>query len=76
MFLGDALLTAAYILNRVPSQSVSSTPYELLKSKKPNLEHLHPWGSASFVHSTTHKYEKLGPKARKHVFIKYSDSSK
>ena len=26
---GDALLTAAYILNRVPSQFVSSTPYEL-----------------------------------------------
>ena len=28
-FWGDALLTAAYILNRVPSKSVSATPYEL-----------------------------------------------
>jgi transposase InsO family protein len=28
-FWGDALLTAVYILNRVPSKSVSSTPYEL-----------------------------------------------
>ena len=28
-FWGDALLTTAYILNCVPSQSVSSTPYEL-----------------------------------------------
>ena len=28
-FWGDALLTAAYILNQVPSKSVSSTPYEL-----------------------------------------------
>jgi transposase InsO family protein len=37
-FWGDTLLTAAYILNRVPSQSVSSTPYELWKGKKPNLE--------------------------------------
>uniref|UniRef100_A0A2N9EKF5 Integrase catalytic domain-containing protein n=1 Tax=Fagus sylvatica TaxID=28930 RepID=A0A2N9EKF5_FAGSY len=53
-FWGDALLTAAYILNRVPFQSVSSTPYELWKGKKPNLEHLRPWGSASFVHSTAH----------------------
>uniref|UniRef100_A0A2N9GH76 Integrase catalytic domain-containing protein n=1 Tax=Fagus sylvatica TaxID=28930 RepID=A0A2N9GH76_FAGSY len=75
-FLGDALLTAAYILNRVPSQSVSSTPYELWKGEKPNLEHLRPWGSAGFVHSTTHKYGKLGPRARKHIFIRYSDSSK
>uniref|UniRef100_A0A2N9F6S1 Integrase catalytic domain-containing protein n=1 Tax=Fagus sylvatica TaxID=28930 RepID=A0A2N9F6S1_FAGSY len=75
-FWGDALLTAAYILNRVPSQSVSSTPYELWKGQKPNLEHLRPWGSAGFVHSTAHKYGKLGPRARKHIFIRYSDSSK
>uniref|UniRef100_A0A2N9EJK6 CCHC-type domain-containing protein n=1 Tax=Fagus sylvatica TaxID=28930 RepID=A0A2N9EJK6_FAGSY len=75
-FWGDALLTAAYILNRVPSQSVSSTPYELWKGEKPNLEHLRPWGSAGFVHSTAHKYGKLGPRARKHIFIRYSDSSK
>jgi hypothetical protein len=75
-FWGDALLTATYILNHVPSQSVSSTPYELWKGKKPNLEHLRPWGSAGFVHNTTHKYGKLGPKARKHIFIRYFDSSK
>jgi hypothetical protein len=75
-FWGDALLTAAYILNRVPSQSVSSTPYELWKGEKPNLEHLHPWGSASFVHNTTHKYGKLSPRARKHIFIRYSNSLK
>ena len=41
-FWGDALLTTAYILNKVPSQSVSSTPYELWHGKKPNLEHLRP----------------------------------
>ncbi|KAL0342871.1 UNVERIFIED_CONTAM: Copia protein [Sesamum angustifolium] len=37
-FWGDAILTAAYILNRVPSKSVHSTPYELWHGKKPNLE--------------------------------------
>uniref|UniRef100_A0A2N9IVG1 CCHC-type domain-containing protein n=1 Tax=Fagus sylvatica TaxID=28930 RepID=A0A2N9IVG1_FAGSY len=58
------------------AESVSSTPYELWKGEKPNLEHLHPWGSAGFVHSTAHKYGKLGPRARKHIFIRYSDSSK
>jgi hypothetical protein len=75
-FWGDALLTATYILNRVPSQSVSSTPYEFWKGEKPNLEHLRLWGSAGFVHRTTHKYGKLGPRAKKHIFIRYSDSSK
>jgi hypothetical protein len=28
-FWGDVLLTTVYNLNRVPSKSVSSTPYEL-----------------------------------------------
>ena len=41
-YWGDALLTAAYILNRVPSKSVSSTPYELWTGKKPDLNNLRP----------------------------------
>ena len=41
-FLGDALLIAAYILNRVPSKSISSTPYELWNGEKPNLGNLYP----------------------------------
>ena len=75
-FWGDALLIVAYILNRVHSQLVSSTSYELWKGEKPNLEHLCPWGFAGFVHSTTHKYGKLGPRVRKHIFIRYSVSAR
>ena len=41
-FWGDALLITAYILNRVPSKSVSSTLYELWNGEKPNLGNLHP----------------------------------
>ena len=36
-----ALKTVAYLLNRVPSKVVSTTPYELWIGKKPNLRHLH-----------------------------------
>ena len=60
----------------MPSQSISSTPYELWHSKKPNLEHLRPWGSVGCVHITNHKYRKLGPRARKHTFIRYPEGSK
>ncbi|XP_075669835.1 uncharacterized protein LOC142639561 [Castanea sativa] len=66
-FWGDALLTAAYILNRVPSKSVPTTP-----GAKSNLENLQPWGCVGFVHSTSHKYRKLGPRASKKIFIRYS----
>ena len=48
-FWGDALLSAAYILNRVPSKSVTSTPYELWIGRKPVLDHLRLWGLAGYV---------------------------
>ena len=38
---GEALKTAAYILNQVPCKSVSKTPYELWSQKKPSLRHFH-----------------------------------
>ncbi|KAF7113365.1 hypothetical protein RHSIM_RhsimUnG0133700 [Rhododendron simsii] len=75
-FWGDALLTAAYVFNRVPSKSVSSTPYELWNGEKPNLEGLRPWGTTGHVHNTSHKHGKLGPRANKCVFIRYSEHSK
>ena len=36
-----ALMTTAYLLNRVPSKAFSTTPYELWTGKKPSLMHLH-----------------------------------
>ena len=48
--------------------------YEMVQN--PNLENLRPWGCTSNVHNTSHRYGKLGPKANKNVFIRYSDYSK
>jgi transposase InsO family protein len=41
-FLDDALLTVVYILNHVPSKSISSTPYELWNNRKSDLSNLRP----------------------------------
>ena len=38
-FWGYALETAIFILNNVPSKSVSKTPYELWKGRKGSLRH-------------------------------------
>ena len=73
---GDALLTATYILNRVPSKTVPLTPYELWNNVKPNLGNLCPWGCAGFVHNQSHKFGKLGLRANKHIFIRYCENSK
>lgn len=42
-FWGDALLTIAYILNRVPSKSMSSTSYELWIDNKLELAYFRPY---------------------------------
>ena len=70
------MLIAAYILNYVPSKLVPTTLYELWIGAKPNLENLRPRGCVGFVHSTSHKYGKLGPRASKKILIRYSESSK
>jgi hypothetical protein len=40
----EALKTAAYLLNRVPSKVAPKTPFELWTGRKPSLRHLHVWG--------------------------------
>ena len=75
-YWGDALLTATYVLNRVPSKFVTTTPYELWTSRKSNISHLRPWACAAYVHNTSSKYGKLGPRGKKNIFVRYPEVSK
>ena len=75
-YWGDALLTATYILNRVPSKSIQSTPYELWTGRKPELGNMRPWGSAAYVHNASHEHGKLGPRGKKCIFVRYFEHSK
>jgi hypothetical protein len=75
-FLGDALLTVVYILNRVPSKSISSTPYELWNNRKPDLSNLRHCECVAFVHDMSHQHDKLGPRDKKSIFIRYSEHFK
>src|SRR5215216_3397427 len=68
-FWGYALETAAFTLNRVPSKSVETTPYELWFSKKPKLSFLKVWGCDAYVKKL--QPDKLEPKSEKCVFIGY-----
>nr|GEV91722.1 zinc finger, CCHC-type [Tanacetum cinerariifolium] len=47
--VGEALLTAYYILNRVPSKRSSKTPYELGNQRTPKLDYLRIWGCRASV---------------------------
>ena len=75
-FWGDALLTVTYILNRVPSKSVATTPYELWMGRKPEISYLRPWGCAGYVHDLSSKFGKLGARGKKCIFIRYPEHFK
>ena len=75
-YWGDTLLTTSHVLNQVPSKFVSSTPYELWNNRKPDPSNLWPWRSMAYVHNPSHKYEKLGHRGRKCIFIRYNEHSK
>ena len=48
-FWGYALKTAAFTLNRAPSKSVETTPYELWFGKKPKLSFLKAWSCDAYM---------------------------
>ncbi|XP_019257602.1 PREDICTED: uncharacterized protein LOC109235802 [Nicotiana attenuata] len=75
-YWGDALLTATFVLNRVPTKSVTITPYELWTGRQPDMSVLRPWGCAAYTHDSSHKYGKLGPRGKKCIFIRYSETLK
>ena len=37
---GEAILTANYLLNKVPKKKAEKTPYELWKGRKPSYKYL------------------------------------
>ena len=66
-FWGYALETAAFTINRAPSKSVETTPYELWFSNEPKLSFLKVWGCNAYVKKFQH--DKLKPKSEKCIFI-------
>ena len=67
-FWGYALETAAFTLNRAPSKSVETTPYELWFGEKPKLS-FKVWGCGAYVKKL--QPDKPEPKSEKCVFIGY-----
>ena len=66
--------TAAYILNMVPSKSVSETPYELWKGCKGSLRHFRIWGCPA--HVLVQNPKKLKRRSKLCLFVGYSKETK
>ena len=72
----DALKTAVYILNRVPTKVVPKTPFEIWKGWKPSLRHMRVWGCPSEVRIYNPHEKKLNPRTLSGFFIGYAKTSK
>ena len=72
----EALKTTIHILNRVPSKSVSKTPYELWTGKEPSLNYLRVWGCLAEAKVFNLDTEKLDSKTVSCHFIGYPEKSK
>ncbi|KAM1649269.1 hypothetical protein ACFX14_010564 [Malus domestica] len=73
---GEAVKTANYLLNKVPSKAVESTPFELWTTRTPSLNHLHIWGCAAEAKVYNPKGRKLDPKTASCFFVGYAERSK
>ncbi|KAL5562820.1 hypothetical protein UlMin_032567 [Ulmus minor] len=73
---GEALKTAAYILNRVPTKAAAKTPYELWTGQKPSLKHFHIWGCPAEARPYKPHEKKLDSKTVSSYFIGYAERSR
>ena len=73
---GEALKTAAYILNRMPTKATAKTPYELWTGQKPSLKHFHIWGCPAEARPYRPQEKKLDSKTISSYFIGYSERSR
>ena len=72
----EALKTAVYILNRVPTKEVSKTQFELWKGWKSSLRHIRVWGCPFEVRIYNLQEKKLDPRTISEYFIGYTERSK
>lgn len=76
-YWSHAIQTAAYIINRLPSRVLNfKSPFEVLKGRKVDIDHLRVFGCVFFVHVQGQHRDKFDPRAIKCVFLGYSSTQK
>lgn len=77
MFCADAVLCAAYIKNRCPSNAIrNKTPYEMWYGHVPSVKHFRVFGSTYYALIPKVHRNKLGARIHKCIFLGYSNTSK
>ncbi|PKU76067.1 Retrovirus-related Pol polyprotein from transposon TNT 1-94 [Dendrobium catenatum] len=73
----DAVLTATYLVNRMPSPNTNGkSPFELFHHRVPDYEHLRTFGCACFPLTPASLRNKLQPTSQLCVFLGYAEQYK
>ncbi|KAD0786919.1 hypothetical protein E3N88_43719 [Mikania micrantha] len=76
-FWGECVLTATYIINRVPSKVLNNkTPYEVLLGKIPSYDHMKVFGCLAYYWNNDTKGDKFEPRGKRGVFLGYPHGTK
>lgn len=74
---GDAMLFAAYLINRLPSSVINwKTPFELLYGRAPDLTSVHSFGCLCYYKIPGANRGKLDPRGSKEVYLGNSTTQK
>ena len=76
-YWAEAMNTAVYLLNRVPTASLGGgTPYNALYGKEAPLDHLRIFGCRAYAHVYDGERKKLDDKAWEGIMVGYDDSNR
>ncbi|CAL1374616.1 unnamed protein product [Linum trigynum] len=76
-FWGDCVLTAAYLVNRLPSSIIGwKTPFEILLGRPASYSHLRSFGCLAYAKDNHHGLDKFAERGRAGVFLGYPGTQK
>ncbi|CAL1355334.1 unnamed protein product [Linum trigynum] len=75
-FKSECILTAVYLLNRMPATATGKSPFEILFGKPATYRHLRFFGCLIYYKDTHDHLDKFGERGRAEVFLGYAPTNK
>ncbi|KAG4040147.1 hypothetical protein PC123_g24310 [Phytophthora cactorum] len=72
----EVVITAAWVINRIPNSVTVKTPYAIVYRTKPQLKNMKVFGALGYAHTPDDKRRKRDAKAFKCRFMGYEDGVK
>eukprot|EP00252_Welwitschia_mirabilis_P028029 TRINITY_DN992_c0_g1_i5.p1 TRINITY_DN992_c0_g1~~TRINITY_DN992_c0_g1_i5.p1 ORF type:complete len:816 (+),score=171.97 TRINITY_DN992_c0_g1_i5:277-2448(+) len=74
-FWAEAVVTAAYLVNRSPHSSINGVPEILWKGKNVSYQHLRVFGCEAYMHIQKENRTKLQERAKRCIFVGYGEDA-